>query len=93
MAMLIARQVKYAETLRHFSARVVDGEFDLNMDGLREKILSLFKFSPDTELTMTYVDKDSDIVTLVDDEDLRDVIRQGLNLLRITVNLRITVTF
>jgi hypothetical protein len=29
----------------------------------------------------------SDIVTLADDEDLRDVIRQSLNPLKITVNL------
>lgn len=79
-------QVKYAETVRRFSTRVVDGKFDLNMDRLREKIVGLFKFSPRTELTITYIDVDGDVVTLADDEDLHDVVRQGLNPLRITVN-------
>ncbi|KAL2459489.1 ubiquitin-associated/TS-N domain-containing protein [Forsythia ovata] len=80
-------KVKYGDTLRRFNAPVVNQEFDLNMDGLREKILSLFNFAPDAELTLTYIDEDSDVVTLVDDEDLRDVVRQALNPLRITVKL------
>ncbi|KAL2539577.1 ubiquitin-associated (UBA)/TS-N domain-containing protein [Abeliophyllum distichum] len=80
-------KVKYGDTLRRFNAPVVNQEFDLNMDGLREKILSLFNFAPNTELTLTYIDEDSDVVALVDDEDLRDVVRQALNPLRITVKL------
>lgn len=83
----IVIKVKYAETVRRFSARVVDGEFDLDMDKLRDKILLFFKFSRDAEFTITYIDEDNDVVTLADDDDLRDVVRQGLNPLRITVNL------
>lgn len=78
-------QVMHAEIVRRFNTRVVDGKFDLNMDGLREKIVGLFKFSPGTELRITYFDEDGDVITLVDDEDLHDVARQGLNPLRITV--------
>lgn len=78
-------QVMHAEIVRRFNTRVVDGKFDLNMDRLREKIVGLFKFSPGTELRITYFDEDGDVITLVDDEDLHDVARQGLNPLRITV--------
>ncbi|KAK2989754.1 hypothetical protein RJ640_030247, partial [Escallonia rubra] len=79
--------VKYGETLRRFNARVVDEELELDMDGLREKILGLFKFSPSADLSVTYIDEDGDVVTLADDEDLRDVVRQSLNPLRVTVRL------
>ncbi|GAA0138610.1 hypothetical protein LIER_00321 [Lithospermum erythrorhizon] len=83
----IVIKVKYEDTLRRFNARVVNEELDLNLDGLREKIVSLFKFSPDAQLDFTYNDEDNDVVALVDDEDLRDVVRQALNPLRITVSL------
>ncbi|KAL3512738.1 hypothetical protein ACH5RR_025455 [Cinchona calisaya] len=87
MESTIVVKVKHEETLRRFNARLVDGKLDLNMDALREKIIGLFKFTPDAELTLTYVDEDSDIVTLAEDEDLQDVVRQALNPLRITVKL------
>ncbi|PIN14877.1 hypothetical protein CDL12_12490 [Handroanthus impetiginosus] len=80
-------KVKYGDMLRRFNAQVVDEELDFNMDGLRKKILSLFSLAPDTELMLTYTDEDDDVVALVDDEDLRDVVRQDLNPLRITVKL------
>ncbi|KAK4370809.1 hypothetical protein RND71_010284 [Anisodus tanguticus] len=40
-----------------------------------------------SELTLTYIDEDGDVVTLVDDEDLQDIMRQDLNPLRISVRL------
>ncbi|TYJ42201.1 hypothetical protein E1A91_A03G072400v1 [Gossypium mustelinum] len=81
-------KVKYGNTLRRFNARIVDGErLDLNMTGLRAKIMGLFNFPFDTELTLTYIDEDGDIVTLVDDDDLCDVMRQRLKFLRINVQL------
>ncbi|CAI9773801.1 unnamed protein product [Fraxinus pennsylvanica] len=80
-------KVKYGLTLRRFNATVVDQGLDLNMNGLREKIFLLFNFALDTELTLTYIDEDGEVVTLVDDEDLCDVVRQALNPLRITVKL------
>lgn len=87
MASTLVIKVKYGETLRRFSACILNGELDFNMDGLREKVLHLFNFSPNADLTFTYIDEDSDVVTLADDEDLRDVMRQSLNPLRITVRL------
>lgn len=80
-------QVKYGDMLRRFNAQIVEEELTLNMDGLRKKILSLFSFAPDTELMLTYIDEDSDVVALVDDDDLHDVVKQGLDPLRITVKV------
>ncbi|KAK3005675.1 hypothetical protein RJ639_016539 [Escallonia herrerae] len=87
MESTIVVKVKCGETLRRFNARIVDEELELDMDGLREKILGLFKFSPSADLSVTYIDEDGDVVTLADDEDLRDVVRQSLNPLRVTVKL------
>ncbi|KAA8542243.1 hypothetical protein F0562_023621 [Nyssa sinensis] len=84
----IVIKVKYGDTLRRFGARLDENEqLDLDMGQLREKVLSLFNFAPDADLTFTYIDEDGDVVTLVDEEDLLDVVRQGLNPLRVTVTL------
>lgn len=81
-------QVKYGDSLRRFTAPVNENDqLDLDMDGLRAKILSLFSFSPDAELTLTYIDEDGDVVSLVDDDDLRDAMKQQLKFLRIDVLL------
>lgn len=58
------------------------------MGRLKAKISGLFSFSPDADLTLTYIDEDGDVVTLADDDDLRDVMRQQLKFLRIDVQLR-----
>ncbi|KAM3374607.1 protein JOKA2 isoform X1 [Capsicum galapagoense] len=83
----IVIKVKYGETLRRFNARVADDKLGLNIDGLKDKIFQLFNFPPDSELTLTYIDEDGDVVTLVDDEDLLDITRQDLDPLRISVRL------
>ncbi|KAL6973188.1 hypothetical protein U1Q18_027368 [Sarracenia purpurea var. burkii] len=57
------------------------------MDGLRKKAIDLFDFALDANVTLAYIDEDGDVVTLVDEEDLHDVMRQSLNPLRITVKL------
>ncbi|XP_059304009.1 protein JOKA2 [Lycium ferocissimum] len=87
MASSIVIKVKYEETLRRFNACVINEKLDLNMGGLRDKIIQLFNFACDAELTLTYIDEDGDAVTLVDEEDLKDVTRQDLNPLRISVRL------
>lgn len=82
-------KVKYGETLRRFNARVNEvGQLDLDVGGLRGKVIGLFNFAPDADVTLTYIDEDGDVVTLVDEEDLCDVMRQSLNPLRITVELK-----
>lgn len=81
-------QVKYGDTLRRFNAYVNEsGQLDLDMSGLRAKILGLFDFPLSSDLTLTYVDEDGDVVTLVDDDDLLDVMKQNLKILRVNVQL------
>ncbi|GAV64616.1 PB1 domain-containing protein/ZZ domain-containing protein [Cephalotus follicularis] len=81
-------KVKYGDTLRRFNARVYENELlELDMSRLRSKILGLFNFPPDAGVTLTYVDEDGDVVTLVDDDDLCDVTKQCLKILRINVQL------
>ncbi|KAK7389127.1 hypothetical protein VNO78_23959 [Psophocarpus tetragonolobus] len=81
-------KVKYGDTLRRFSARVDENNrLDLNMVGLMAKICSIFSFSADANLILRYVDEDGDLVTLVDDDDLQDVMRQKLKFLRIDVHM------
>ncbi|XP_004299143.1 PREDICTED: uncharacterized protein LOC101312926 isoform X2 [Fragaria vesca subsp. vesca] len=79
-------KVKYGDTLRRFNARIDENDqLDLDMGGLRFKIFSLFNFQLDEDITMTYIDEDGDVVTLVDDEDLRDAMKQNMKFLRIDV--------
>ncbi|XP_052621969.1 protein JOKA2-like [Lactuca sativa] len=81
-------QVKFGKTLRRFSASINDNNLALDTVALTEKIRSLFNFNPDVDFSLTYVDEDGDAVTLADDDDLRDVVRQSLNpTLRITIKL------
>ncbi|KAI3868891.1 hypothetical protein MKX03_036420 [Papaver bracteatum] len=82
-------KVKYGDVLRRFTVTVnANGILDMGMAGLTAKICSLFKFNSVDDITLTYIDEDKDVVTLVDDEDLRDVIGQRLNPLRINVLLK-----
>ncbi|KAL3618073.1 hypothetical protein CASFOL_038394 [Castilleja foliolosa] len=81
-------KVKHGDTLRRFNAQIVGKELNLTMDALRKKILSLFSFDADTKLMLTYIDEDGDVVTLADDDDLRDVVKQDLDPLRITVKVK-----
>lgn len=82
-------KVKHGAILRRIGAYVHGQLMDINMNKLKSKITGLFKFSPDAELILTYTDEDGDIVTLDDDDELRDaVIGQRLNPLRIDVLLK-----
>ncbi|KAF5190720.1 Nbr1-like protein [Thalictrum thalictroides] len=85
----IVIKVNYGDILRRFSVLFnQDGSLGLDVSGLRAKIFDLFKFAPDADITLTYVDEDNDRVTLVDDADLRDAIKQRLDPLRITVFMK-----
>ncbi|KAH1129792.1 hypothetical protein J1N35_001170, partial [Gossypium stocksii] len=55
--------------------------------GLEAKISGFFNFPVNTELTLTYINEDGDVVTLVDDDDFYDVMRQRLKFLRIHMQL------
>ncbi|KAK6123555.1 hypothetical protein DH2020_042703 [Rehmannia glutinosa] len=87
MEAAVVIKVKYGDMLRRFNVPIIEEELKLSMDGLREKIVSIFDFDHGTELMLTYTDEDGDIVTLVDDVDLTDAVKQCLNPLRINVKL------
>ncbi|XP_073143600.1 protein JOKA2-like isoform X2 [Henckelia pumila] len=80
-------KVKYGDVLRRFSSWIFEHTLGVDMDGLKEKIHSLFKLPPNSALTLTYIDEDGDEVMLVDDDDLRAIAKQVLDPLRITVKL------
>ena len=83
-------KVKYGNTLRRFNVCVDEnGQLDLDINGLRAKVITLFNLVPDADLTLTHIDEDGDVVTLVDDEDLHDVTRQRLKFLKTTALLNI----
>ncbi|KAG7617198.1 Protein NBR1 [Arabidopsis thaliana] len=80
-------KVSYGGVLRRFRVPVkANGQLDLEMAGLKEKIAALFNLSADAELSLTYSDEDGDVVALVDDNDLFDVTIQRLKFLKINVN-------
>ncbi|KAK9684791.1 hypothetical protein RND81_10G232700 [Saponaria officinalis] len=82
----IVFKVKYEDTLRRFNVPICgDRRLDLSMEGLRLKVSSLFNLP--TDFRLIYEDEDDDLVTLVDDDDLYDLVRQGLNPVRIIVHL------
>nr|XP_043615559.1 probable serine/threonine-protein kinase DDB_G0281745 [Erigeron canadensis] len=83
----IVIKVKYGETLRRISPSVHDKKHYLDFFMLKEKIRSLLGFGPNAMFNMTYEDEDGDVVTLANDDDLRDVMQQSLDPLRITVKL------
>ncbi|XP_011626187.1 protein NBR1 homolog isoform X2 [Amborella trichopoda] len=81
-------KVKYGSTLRRFSIWAVgNGTSGFNMDMLKDKIRKLFNLKPIEDFAITYIDEDDDVVTLADDDDLSDAIRQHLDPLRLTVSL------
>ncbi|CAD6250480.1 unnamed protein product [Miscanthus lutarioriparius] len=82
-------KVKYGDTLKRFYGCVNGNHFDMNLSSLRAKIATAFKFGPHADFVLTYTDEDGDIVMLDDDDDLCDAaLRQKLNPLRITVQLK-----
>lgn len=86
--MALVVKVKYQGTLRRLNLQLRE-EFvpEINLDALRGKIRELFKLSPNTDMALTYTDEDGDAVTMADDVDFLDAVRQGLNPLRLDVSL------
>ncbi|KAI0516152.1 hypothetical protein KFK09_008824 [Dendrobium nobile] len=84
-------KVNHGDNLRRFNAHMRQQYmlFEYDMTKLRAKISSLFKFSPDAVLELTYTDEDGDVVALENDDELCDaVLYQSLNPLRINVQIK-----
>ncbi|XP_051136456.1 protein JOKA2-like [Andrographis paniculata] len=80
-------KVKYGDVQRRFIAGILGEKLYYSMDGLKKKIRFLFDISPNVELILRYTDRDGDVMHLVDDDDICDVMKQGLNPLRLTLLL------
>ncbi|XP_009362942.2 uncharacterized protein LOC103952955 isoform X1 [Pyrus x bretschneideri] len=81
-------KVKVGDRVRHLRALVDNnGELDLDMGGLRREIRILCNLPPGADIALTYIDEDYDVVTLVDDNDLREAMRQRLKSFRIDVQM------
>ena len=86
MSIIISVQVRFGDAYRRFTVSVDDNnQIDLDMAGLRAKIRSIFDFTDDAKFTLSYVDEDSEMVNLVDDNDLNDLMRQRFKFWRIFV--------
>jgi len=86
--MALVVKVKYQGTLRRLTIQLKkDYSPEINLDALRYKIRELFNLNPNADMAITYTDEDGDAVTMADDVDFLDAIRQGLNPLRLDVSL------
>lgn len=74
------------DRVRHLKAPIDEnGQLGLDMGGLRKRICSTCYLPTGANITLVYIDEDGDVVTLVDDDDLRDAMRQRLKSFRIDV--------
>lgn len=94
-SVLFLLQIKFNDILRRwlvsedFNAMI----FSLTLSQLEDKIRELFHLSPTSSLVITYVDKENDVVTLGDDQDLVDAcLVQQLNPLRLDVREKESAT-
>ncbi|KAL2643598.1 hypothetical protein R1flu_011185 [Riccia fluitans] len=82
-------KVNYADTLRRLTIGMQpSGDCGLTFAELETKIREMFQFPTSANLKLTYLDKEKDVITMQNDEDLKDVcIYQCLNPLRLNVVL------
>ncbi|MCO5566783.1 hypothetical protein L7F22_020463 [Adiantum nelumboides] len=88
--MALVFKIKHKETLRRWVVSQTLPErfsdLSLSVNDLEVKVRELFHLSSNDVLLITYVDKEGDVVTLADDQDLLDAcLVQGLNPLRLEV--------
>lgn len=92
--MALVFKIKYQETLRRWvvcqTLEEKPSAFALTVDELEAKIRELFHLSSNEVLLITYVDKEGDVITLADDQDLIDAcLVQRLNPLRLDVQISV----
>ncbi|KAI5065782.1 hypothetical protein GOP47_0018406 [Adiantum capillus-veneris] len=88
-SMAFVFKVKFQDTLRRWVAPEAPADsFAVTFKDLDSKIRELFHFSTSALIAITYLDKDNDVVTLADDQDLIDAcFVQSLNPLRLDVQV------
>ncbi|CAM6106190.1 unnamed protein product [Calypogeia fissa] len=84
--MVYVVKVKYGDTLRRFTFESKPRGEDLSYSGLESRIRRLFDLPAGKQIRVTYNDRDNDVITMADDQDLVDaLIMQSLNPLRLYV--------
>jgi next-to-BRCA1 protein 1 len=83
-------KIEYEEVLRRMTVPQREAGYPprpaISFNELEESIRTMFKIPSSSEIVVTYMDKDNDVITLMGDEDLYDACAvQGLNPLRLHV--------
>lgn len=63
-------------TVKRFAAPIVNESFVFDMSGLKEKITYLFNLPINSELELSYIDEQCELITMTDDDDLEDIMTQ-----------------
>ncbi|KAH7365191.1 hypothetical protein KP509_18G013100 [Ceratopteris richardii] len=90
--MALVLKIKHKETLRRWvvseTVPLRSSDFSLTMQQVESKVRGFFRLADDQVLHITYMDKEGDVVTVADDQDLMDAcIVQQLNPLRLKVEV------
>lgn len=87
--MAFVLKIKYGESLRRLTVpKAANGGPDLAFHQLEARIREYFQIPEASKLVVTYTDKDGDVVTMAQDQELHDAcVIQGLNPLRISVSV------
>eukprot|EP00897_Mesotaenium_endlicherianum_P009512 jgi/Mesen1/858/ME000114S10942 len=87
---LLVVKIKHGEVLRRVTVPSQPGPTFAVLEG---KIRDLFKIPSEKKMYVTYVDNEGDVVTMADEQDLKDAfILQGLNPLRLNVTVAASST-
>lgn len=82
-------QIKYGNTLKRLNAPIYDGNLHFNMDELRGWITYVFGLPRYSELEISYIDEDGELITMTDENDLMDIMAQK----KLQYRLRMYVKF
>ncbi|MCO5590762.1 hypothetical protein L7F22_044737 [Adiantum nelumboides] len=78
-------KIKYGDTLRRISVPYEDLD-DFSYDDMEQKMREFFEISSTFRLLFTYKDRDNDVVTMADSQDIKDAcLEQSLNPLKLEV--------
>ncbi|XP_050379314.1 protein NBR1 homolog [Argentina anserina] len=81
-------KIRVGDRERYLQVRIdKNGQLGFDIGGLRGKICSTCYLPPGSDISLVYIDEDGDVVTLVDDDDLQEAMRQRLKSFRIDVLL------
>ncbi|XP_074375162.1 protein JOKA2-like [Apium graveolens] len=69
-------KMRYEKTLKRLKVPIHDGKLHFDMDELRGRIIYIFGLPKISELEISYIDEDGELVTMTDENDLVDIMTQ-----------------